>query len=168
MCSTIVILAEIAWIAHFFRAFWIISLCLMLIEQQDRSAIRAKTKYYQSRPRHCRRVASLPRSDYYRPRGIPLAVLQHITLTVDELEVIRLTDLQGLYQADAAKKMNISRQTLGRILESAHKKIADALVNGKALAINGGTFEFAEGGSPHRFRHGRGRYGRGRGGPRWL
>jgi predicted DNA-binding protein (UPF0251 family) len=64
----------------------------MLIEQPDRSAIRAKTKYYQSRPRHCRRVASLPQSDYYKPRGIPLAVLKQITLTVDELEAIGTAD----------------------------------------------------------------------------
>jgi predicted DNA-binding protein (UPF0251 family) len=166
MCSANVILAEIAWIAHFFQAFWIISLCLMLIEQLNRSVIRAKTKYYQSKPRYCRRVASLPQSNYYKPRGIPLTALRHTTLTFDELEAIRLTDLQGLYQADAAVKMNISRQTLGRILESAHKKIADALVNGRALEINGGTVEFAEGGSPHRFRHGRGGHGRGRGGPK--
>jgi len=93
--------------------------------------------------------------------------LQQITLTVDELEAIRLTDLEGLYQAPAAKKMNISRQTLGRILESAHKKIADALVNGKALLIKGGTIELADAtsdaGPPHRFRHGPGGQRQGRG-----
>ena len=95
------------------------------------------------RPRHFRRVGCLPQANFYKPRGIPLSVLQHITLTVDELEAIRLTDLEGLYQEQAAKKMNISRQTLGRILESAHKKIADALVNGKALSIEGGRIELA-------------------------
>ena len=93
------------------------------------------------RPRHCRRVAQLPQTSYYKPRGIPLSVLEEVTLTVDELEAIRLTDLEGLYQADAAEKMSVSRQTLGRILESAHKKIADALVNGKALLIKGGPIE---------------------------
>lgn len=93
------------------------------------------------RPRHCRRVWQLPQANYYKPRGIPLSVLEEVTLTVDEFEAIRLTDLEGLYQADAAEKMNISRQTLGRILESAHKKIADALVNGKALLIRGGPIE---------------------------
>ena len=62
-------------------------------------------------------------------------------MTVDEFEAIRLTDLEGLYQADAAEKMSISRQTLGRILESARKKIADALVNGKALLIKGGPIK---------------------------
>jgi predicted DNA-binding protein (UPF0251 family) len=110
----------------------------------------------------------MPQANYFKPRGIPLSVLQHITLTVDELEAIRLTDLEGLYQEQAAEKMNISRQTLGRILESAHKKIADALVNGKALSIQGGSIEFAVPPEsipepPHRFRRGRGGRGRGRG-----
>lgn len=93
------------------------------------------------RPRHCRRVAQLPQTNYYKPRGIPLSTLEEVTLTIDEFEAIRLTDLEGLYQADAAEKMSVSRQTLGRILESAHKKIADALVNGKALLIKGGPIE---------------------------
>jgi len=115
------------------------------------------------RPRHCRRVGCLPQATFYKPKGIPLAVLQHTTLMVDELEAIRLADLQGLYQEQAAEKMNVSRQTFGRILESAHKKIADALVNGKALSIQGGSIELAVppeiGEPPHRFR--RGRQGRG-------
>jgi predicted DNA-binding protein (UPF0251 family) len=93
------------------------------------------------RPRHCRRVAKLPQTNYYKPRGIPLSVLEEVVLTVDEFEAIRLTDLEGLYQTDAAEKMSISRQTLGRILESAHRKIADALVHGKALLIKGGPIE---------------------------
>jgi predicted DNA-binding protein (UPF0251 family) len=112
------------------------------------------------RPIHCRRVGCLPQANFYKPRGIPLAVLQHTTLTVDELEAIRLADLQGLYQEQAAEKMNVSRQTFGRILESAHKKIADALVNGKALLIKGGSIELAVPPEmipppPHRFRHGK-------------
>jgi predicted DNA-binding protein (UPF0251 family) len=86
-------------------------------------------------------VAQLPQTNYYKPRGIPLSVLEEVTLTVDEFEAIRLTDLEGLYQADAAEKMSVSRQTLGRILESAHQKIADALVHGKALLIKGGLIE---------------------------
>jgi predicted DNA-binding protein (UPF0251 family) len=114
------------------------------------------------RPRNFRRVGCMPQANYFKPRGIPLSVLQHITLTVDELEAIRLTDLQGLYQEQAAEKMNVSRQTLGRILDSAHKKIADALVNGKALSIQGGSIELAVPPEtipepPHRFRRGRGR-----------
>jgi len=113
------------------------------------------------RPPNIRRIGCLPQSSFYKPRGIPLAALQHVTLSVDELEAIRLTDMQGLYHADAAEKMGISRQTLGRILESAHKKIADALVNGKALAIEGGSYQLdprlaaAIGPPAHRFRRGR-------------
>jgi len=104
----------------------------------------------------------MPKADFYKPRGIPLSVLQHVSLTVDELEAIRLADLGGLYQEQAAEKMNISRQTFGRILESAHKKIADALVNSKALSIEGGQIELdaAAGQGPHRFGRG-GRHHRG-------
>ena len=67
--------------------------------------------------------------------------LEEVNLALDELEAIRLADLAGLYQEDAAKKMNISRQTFGNIINSAHKKIADALLNAKALKIEGGTVE---------------------------
>ncbi|NJN25234.1 MAG: DUF134 domain-containing protein [Cyclobacteriaceae bacterium] len=84
----------------------------------------------------CRRhIASDPQTTYYKPRGIPMVKLQEIRLDLDEFEAIRLRDYEGLYQELAAEKMKISRQTFGRILESAHKKIADALLNGKAIAI---------------------------------
>lgn len=90
------------------------------------------------RPFKCRRVRCKPDANYFKPRGIPLSDLQEIGLGLDELEAIRLADLEGLYQEDAAKKMNISRQTFGNIIAAAHKKIADAIVNGKALKISGG------------------------------
>ena len=115
------------------------------------------------RPRRCRRVGRLPQSTYYKPRGVPLAVLEHVNLAVDELEAIRLADLEGLYQEDAAKRMNVSRQTFGRILESAHKKIADALVHGKALSIEGGPIELSGSAGAGRFGPGGGGRGRGRG-----
>ena len=67
--------------------------------------------------------------------------LEEVNLTLDELEAIRLADLRGLYQEDAAKKMNVSRQTFGNIINSAHKKISDALLNAKALKIEGGNIE---------------------------
>ena len=76
------------------------------------------------------------KSTYFKPRGIPMNFLQEIDLEPDEFEAIRLRDLHGLYQEKAARRMGISRQTFGRILESAHKKIADALINGKAIKIN--------------------------------
>ncbi len=90
------------------------------------------------RPFKCRRVCGTPGADYFKPRGIPLSALQEIGLTIDEFEAIRLADLEELYQEDAAKKMAISRQTFGNIVAAAHKKIADAIVNGKALKIEGG------------------------------
>ena len=94
-----------------------------------------------SRPCRCRRIRCNPDTNYFKPRGIPLDALEEVNLALDELEAIRLADLTGLYQEDAAKKMNISRQTFGNIINSAHKKIADALLNAKALKIEGGTVE---------------------------
>jgi predicted DNA-binding protein (UPF0251 family) len=96
-----------------------------------------------ARPRNCRRVGSMPESNYFKPRGIPLSMLEEVILTVDEFEAIKLADLENLYQEQAAEKMNVSRQTFGRIIDSAHKKVADALVKGKALKIEGGEFEMA-------------------------
>ena len=61
--------------------------------------------------------------------------LEEITLSIDELEAIRLADFVGLYHEDAAKKMKVSRQTFGRILQNAHKKVAESLLEGKALRI---------------------------------
>lgn len=70
--------------------------------------------------------------------------LEELTLTVDEFEAIRLADLEGLYQDKAAEEMNVSRQTFGRIIESARRKVAQALVEAKALIIEGGDVEMAE------------------------
>jgi len=92
-----------------------------------------------SRPCRCRRIRCSPDTSYFKPRGIPLDSLEEVNLTLDELEAVRLADLGGLYQEDAAKKMDISRQTFGNIINSAHKKIADALLNAKALKIEGGN-----------------------------
>jgi predicted DNA-binding protein (UPF0251 family) len=96
-----------------------------------------------ARPRNCRQVGLMPGSDYFKPRGIPLSMLEEVILTVDEFEAVRLADLDGLYQEQAAEKMKVSRQTFGRIIEAAHKKVAEALVKGKALKIEGGEFEMA-------------------------
>ncbi len=64
-----------------------------------------------------------------------MAELSEVILLADEVEAIRLADHEKLYQEEAALKMKISRQTFGRIIESAHSKIADALINGKALKL---------------------------------
>ena len=96
-----------------------------------------------ARPRNCRRVGSMPGSNYFKPRGIPLSSLEEVVLSVDEFEAIRLADLEGLYQEQAAERMKVSRQTFGRIVESAHRKVAEALVEGKAMKIEGGEVEMA-------------------------
>lgn len=96
-----------------------------------------------ARPVMCRRVGCSPESRYFKPRGIPLSRLEEAVITVDELEAIRLADREGLYQEEAAERMNVSRQTFGRIVESARRKVADALVTGKALRIEGGKIEMA-------------------------
>lgn len=95
------------------------------------------------RPKSCRRVGGQPGVTYFKPRGVPLSELEEVSLTVDELEAIRLADLEGLYQDEAAVRMGVSRPTFGRILNAAHRNIADALVKGKALIIGGGRVEMA-------------------------
>jgi len=94
------------------------------------------------RPRLCRRVRFQPNVVYFKPRGIPLRELEEVVLAVDEFEAVRLKDLEGLEQEDCAKKMNISQPTFHRMVLSARKKIADAIVNGKAIKIEGGNFRF--------------------------
>lgn len=94
-----------------------------------------------ARPLNCRCVGCLPAADYFKPRGLPLWALEEVVLTVDECEALRLADLEGLYQKQAAERMNVSRQTFGRIIESAHRKVAGALVEGKALRIVGGEYQ---------------------------
>jgi len=95
------------------------------------------------RPTKCRRVASLPDVTYFKPAGIPLRTLEEVRLSVEEAEAIRLKDLEGFEQEQGAERMNISRPTFQRVLASARQKIADALLNGKAIRIEGGSFEMA-------------------------
>lgn len=84
-------------------------------------------------------IGGRPEVVYYKPAGIRLIDLEEVVLELDEYEAIKLADLEGLYQEEGALRMNISRQTFGRIIEAAHKKIADAIVNGKAIKIEGGN-----------------------------
>lgn len=93
------------------------------------------------RPFICRRINCKPKADYFKPIGVPACLIDEITLTMDEFEAIRLADLKGLYQNKAAEKMKISRQTFGNIINSAHKKIAEAIVKAKALKIQGGAYQ---------------------------
>ncbi|MBS3909980.1 MAG: DUF134 domain-containing protein [Actinobacteria bacterium] len=92
------------------------------------------------RPVKCRRIESKPDVELFKPRGIPAFMLEEVVLGFEELEAVRLKDLEGLDQASAAARMDISRPTFQRILRSARAKISDALVNGKAIRIEGGVY----------------------------
>jgi len=75
---------------------------------------------------------------YFKPRAVPLSMLEEVDLSIDELEALRLCDLEDFKQEEAAKKMKISQSTLQRILTSARKKVAEALIRGKAIKIRKG------------------------------
>ena len=93
------------------------------------------------RPRIPRRVWGEPDVAYFKPAGTGMRHLGQVILTVDEFEAVRLKDYEGLEQVRAAKKMKISQPTFQRLLLSARRKIADALVNGKAIRIEGGHYQ---------------------------
>jgi predicted DNA-binding protein (UPF0251 family) len=88
---------------------------------------------------YCRRnIAGRPAASLFKPAGIPLTDIEEVLMTLDEFEALRLADLEGLYQEQAAARMGVSRPTFSRIVEAAHLKVADSLVHGKALRIEGG------------------------------
>ncbi len=93
-----------------------------------------------ARPHKERRVEQLPPVNHYKPAGVPLRTLEEITLTIEEMEAIRLADIEQLDQAAAAIRMEVSRPTFHRIVNAAHQKIATALWGGHALRVDGGTF----------------------------
>jgi predicted DNA-binding protein (UPF0251 family) len=91
-----------------------------------------------SRPPKLRCVAHSPGAVYYKPRGIPLVELEEVVLPLDELEALRLVDLENLSQEQAGERMGVSRGTIGRLLERGRRTVVDALLHGKALRIEGG------------------------------
>ena len=91
------------------------------------------------RPKCCRQIGAMPGRTCFQPEGASSSSLDEVLLNLDEYEAIRLADLEGLYQEQAASRMNVSRQTFGRIIEAAHRKVADVLVHGKILRIEGGS-----------------------------
>lgn len=95
------------------------------------------------RPIKWRRVAFTPQVTYFKPAGTPARIPEEVCLSVEEAEAIRLKDLEGLEQEECAERMNISRPTFHRVLGSARRRLADALLNGKAIRIDGGNFEMA-------------------------
>lgn len=88
----------------------------------------------------CKRVEEMPGVSYFKPRAVPLSALEEVILSVEELEALRLAHHEGLYQQEAAVRMGVSRATFGRVLDSAHRKVTVALVDGCALRIEGGAF----------------------------
>lgn len=98
-----------------------------------------------ARPRQCRHVAQAPNATYFKPCGIPLAALDEVRLTVEGLEALRLSDMEGLNATLAAERLKISRHTYGRTLAEARRAVAEALVLGRALRIEGGDYAIARG-----------------------
>ena len=107
------------------------------------------------RPKTCRRIFFEPQVTHFKPVGVVLKGLDEWILTRGELEAVRLVDHEEMEQGQASKKMKISQPTLSRLLKSARKKIAEALIHGNSIKIQGGDFEMVGKG----VRMGRGRMG---------
>ncbi|MFA4996366.1 MAG: DUF134 domain-containing protein [Patescibacteria group bacterium] len=90
------------------------------------------------RPKRLRIIGFNPETTYFKPAGVPMRMLEEEILTLDEVEAIRLSDLEDLNQEQAAEKMGISRITYLRILHQAHNKVAKSLILGKAIRMKGG------------------------------
>jgi uncharacterized protein len=94
------------------------------------------------RPQRLRQVGEKALIRGLKPLGIPMTELEVITLQLDEVEALRLADREGLYHEEAAGRMGVSRVTFGRILQRAHAKVAEALLEGKALIIGEGPIQY--------------------------
>jgi predicted DNA-binding protein (UPF0251 family) len=103
------------------------------------------------RPRKRRILGRLPVPAIYKPAGVPLDQLRRVVLLQEELEALRLADLEGLTQATAASRMDVSRSTFQRILAHARRQVALVLAEGQALEIEGGTFEVRPPRGPRRY-----------------
>lgn len=99
-----------------------------------------------SRPRKCKKVCRLPKNNFFGPIGSHCSSEEPVVLLVEEYETIRLIDLEGMTQEECAEKMHVARTTIQAIYTRARKKLADLLVNGKWLAIEGGDYKLCEGG----------------------
>jgi len=96
------------------------------------------------RPQKERRVAFNPEISYFKPRGIPMFDLEEVCLTVDQREAIRLSDLLGMSHEEAGRHMGVSRATFGRIIQRAREAVADALIHGKAINVEGGNYQLMD------------------------
>jgi len=93
------------------------------------------------RPKKNRLVGFDPKINYFKPRGIPVFDLAEVCLTVDEREALRLADFLGMSHEEAGRQMGVSRATFGRIVQRARKIVADAIINGKAVRVEGGNYK---------------------------
>lgn len=96
------------------------------------------------RPRRSRWVSARPNITYFKPSGVPTRELDETVLTIEEFEAVRLKDQLELDQQSAAERMKVSQPTFHRLLNGARKKIADAIINGKALRIQGGNYTMVQ------------------------
>lgn len=97
-------------------------------------------RFRRGRCRGRRWITEVPEITYFRPFGVPSDEINTVTLTLEELEAIRLVDLEGLDQQSAASEMGVSRKTLWNDLKSARRKVAIALIKGYAIKIEGGSY----------------------------
>jgi predicted DNA-binding protein (UPF0251 family) len=95
------------------------------------------------RPVKYRCVELVPQITFFQPIGVPLGSCEQVILSIEEVEAIRLKDLDGLDQEESAQRMHVSRATFQRVLDSARRKMAEALIQGKAIRMAGGNFELA-------------------------
>ncbi|MCT4598557.1 MAG: DUF134 domain-containing protein [Vallitalea sp.] len=93
-----------------------------------------------SRPKKCRRVDFFPKYTYFKPIDRSVEDIEEVVLNIEELEAMRLKDIEGFNQEQCAKRMHISRQTFQNIIESARKKVTKALTKGMAINITGGIY----------------------------
>jgi predicted DNA-binding protein (UPF0251 family) len=96
------------------------------------------------RPTKKRRIENLPNIELFKPAGVPNSQLEEFNLTYEELESLRLKDIEGLDNISCADRMHISRTTFQRILGSARNKIARALIEGSSIRIEGGNYKLAK------------------------
>lgn len=115
-----------------------------------------------ARPMKWRNVCRLPELNKFGPIDSPINVENHVTMTIDEYETIRLIDLEGFTQEECAQQMHVARTTIQGIYSEARKKIAESLVKGKVLSIKGGEYRLCDGMGKgcgrgcHRRKHSRG------------
>lgn len=114
-----------------------------MVGAQKRALWHSDTSVDMPRPHKPRCVAHEPESVYFKPRGVPMVELEEVVLGLDELEALRLVDYQSLSQEQAGEEMGVSRGTIGRLLEKGRRTVADALLHGHALRIEGGSVTLA-------------------------